>query len=99
MVTRKSIKKEIAASRAKHTREWKRKMRDDVCGKDRVETVGDVLGVFYGLSRNAVVNAALYRIQGLAAMGLTPVEIIGRMEPKKQKRPVNRTGCSADNKA
>jgi hypothetical protein len=61
-------------------------MRDDVCGKGRVETVEDILGVFYGLSRGAVVNAAFYRIQSLAATGYSPVEIIGRMEPPKQKR-------------
>jgi hypothetical protein len=85
-MAKRNFKKEIAVSRAKYTREWKRKMRDDVCGKGRVETVGDVLGVFYGLSRGAVETAALNRIQNLAAMGYSPVEIIGRMEPPKQKR-------------
>ena len=84
MAKRKSFKREMSERLAKNTREWKRKMTTEVCEKNKVETVGDVLGVFYGLSRKAVEKAAFAMIQELAARGCTPAEIINRMEGKHE---------------
>ena len=83
MIKRKTIKTQIAVLSAKKIREWKREMAAEVCKKGRVETVGDICAVFYGLSRKAVECAAYGRIQYLAARGYSPAEIIERMEVKK----------------
>ncbi len=79
-------KKEWADAKAKRTREYKRKAFDDAMAKEKVETLGDILGIFYGLSRAAVETAAYGRIHDLAACGLTPAEIVKSMEPPKKKK-------------
>jgi hypothetical protein len=86
MEKRKSVKRELAEYKAKATREWKREQFAEVCKKDKVETIGDVCAVFFGLSNNAVKNAAYRRIQELAAFGCSPSEIIERMEPDGGRR-------------
>jgi hypothetical protein len=82
MAKRKSIKQEIAALKAKATRETKRAMFDEVCKKDKVETLKDMVSVFYGLSRNAIELSAYREIQMYMRCGCSPVEIIKRMEGK-----------------
>ena len=51
-----------------------------------METLGDILGIFYGLSRAAIETAAYGRIHDLAACGFKPAEIVERMEPPKRKK-------------
>jgi hypothetical protein len=93
MAKRKSVRREVAEIKAKGTREMKRKMFGEVCGKGRVETPRDIISVFFGLSRKAVENAAYMKIHTLAAMGYTPLEIVRRMEGK-----ISQPGSNADNK-
>jgi hypothetical protein len=79
------LKKHWAQEKSKRTREFKKSKFEEVMAKEKVETVGDLCGIFFGLSRHAVENAAYRRIQELASIGLSPEKIIERMEPSKGK--------------
>jgi hypothetical protein len=85
MAKRKTLKQKTAICLAKHIREWKREMFESACKKGKVETYGDVIGVFYGLSRKAVELAAYDKIQMLASLGYSAAEIAERMEGKNKK--------------
>jgi hypothetical protein len=91
MAKRKTFKQKISVMLAKKTREWKREAFDTVCKKGKVETVGDIVGIFYGLSRKAVEMAAFRDIQRLASLGFTPAEIVERMSVKSEKKRGNNT--------
>jgi hypothetical protein len=80
------LKRQIAVKCAKRTREWKKKAFEDVIAKEKIETYGDIFGIFYGLSKRAIEVAALNRIEVLAGMGYSPARIIGVMEVKKEKK-------------
>jgi hypothetical protein len=80
------LKRDIAAKCAKKTREYKKNEFEKAMAKDKVETYGDIYGLFCGLSRKAMEVAALNRIERLAAMGYSPAKIIELMEVKKGKR-------------
>jgi hypothetical protein len=82
MARHKSIKQEVAVLKAKATRDTKRAMFDEVCKKDKVETMKDMASVFYGLSRKAVELSAYREILMYARCGCSPAEIIKRMEGK-----------------
>ena len=84
MKKRKSLTREMAVALARRTRKYKRDMFEAVCKKGAVETVGDVVGVFFGLSRKAVEAAAYGEILRLARLGFSPVEIVKYMCPKKE---------------
>ena len=79
------LKRKIAADCAKRTREYKKKEFEKAIAKDNVQTVGDVCGIFYGLSKRAIEGAAFHRIEMLAGMGYSPAKIIELMEPKRNK--------------
>ena len=79
------LKRKIAANAAKRIHEWKKEQFEKAIAKDKVETEGDVYGIFCGLSKRAMENAALHRIRVLAGMRHSPVKIIELMEPKKEK--------------
>jgi hypothetical protein len=82
-------KKEWAEARAKRTREFKREAFKDAMAKEKVETSADLIGLFYGLSRRAIEQAAYARILQLAALGKTPVQIVDLLDPpKKSKEPI-----------
>lgn len=83
MAKRKSIKQEIAARKRQVTREAKKRIFDEVWAKGKVENKRDVWGVFFGLSRKAVENAAIREIIFHARCGDTVKEIIERMKDKK----------------
>ena len=69
--------------RRQAAREAKKKMFAEVCAKGKVETLWDVYGVFFGLSRKAIENAAHREIMFHARLGRTVKEIIERMDDKK----------------
>jgi hypothetical protein len=83
MAKRKSFKKVWALEKARHTREWKRRMFDDVCKKDKAESASDILGIFYGLSAKAVRFAAQREIMRIARLGFSPLEIVKHMEARE----------------
>jgi hypothetical protein len=80
------LKREIGAKCAKKTREYKKNEFEKAIAKDKVETHGDIYGLFCGLSRRAMEVAALNRIESLAAMGYSPAKIIELMEVKRRKQ-------------
>jgi hypothetical protein len=80
------LKRQTAINCAKRTREWKEEAFENVMAKGKVETYGDVFGVFCGLSKKAVEVAALNRIEALARMGYSPARIMEVMEPKRIKK-------------
>jgi hypothetical protein len=84
MAKRKSIKQEVAAYKAKATREAKRSMFNEVCKKDKVETLKDVASLFYGLSHKAVELSAYREILMYTRCGCSPADIIKRMEVKNE---------------
>jgi hypothetical protein len=83
MAKRKSFKKEWALEKARHTRDWKREMYENVCKKDKAETVGDIVSIFFGLSAKSVRYAAEREIMRLASRGYSPVEIVKYMETRE----------------
>jgi len=78
-----NLKKQMAKDMAKHTREYKKIELEKVKAKGKVETYGDIYGIFCGLSKKAIESAAFWRIEWLASAGCSPTEIIERMEPKR----------------
>jgi hypothetical protein len=80
------LKKKIGADSAKRTRAYKKNEFEKAMAKDKVETHGDIYGIFCGLSKRAMEISALHRIETLAAMGYSPKKIIELMEPKKEKK-------------
>jgi hypothetical protein len=83
------LKRQLATNQAKRAREAKKKSFEEVMAKEKVETYGDIIGIFNGLSRNAIDLAAYHRIAELARFRKTPLEIIEIMEPKKPSRKEN----------
>ena len=79
------LKRKMAMDSAKHTREYKKSEFEKAMAKDKVETHGDIYGIFCGLSKRAMEVSALCRIETLAVMGYNPKRIIELMEPKKGK--------------
>jgi hypothetical protein len=79
------LKKKLALDMAKRTREHKQNEFKKAIAKDKVETLGDVYGLFCGLSKRAMEVAAISRIESLARMGYNPAKIMELMEPKKEK--------------
>jgi hypothetical protein len=79
----KTIKQEIAARKRQVTREARKRMFDEVCAKGKVENSQDILGIFFGLSRKAIENAAIREIIFHARCGDTVKEIIEHMKDKK----------------
>jgi hypothetical protein len=77
------LRREIAAKCAKKTREYKREQFKAAMAKEKVETFGDVYGIFCGLSRRSMEVAALDRIETMARRGYSPVKIVELMEIKK----------------
>jgi hypothetical protein len=78
-----NLKKQMAKSQAKYTRDHKKEEFEKVKAKGKEETYGDLYGIFCGLSKKAIVSAACWRIEWLASAGCSPTEIIERMEPKR----------------
>jgi hypothetical protein len=74
---------EMAIKQRKRTNEMKRKSFEDALAKEKLETYGDLFGVFCGLSRKAIEAAACRKIEELAARGFNAQQIIVYMEPKK----------------
>jgi hypothetical protein len=83
MARRKSIRQEIAILKRQATRETKKKMFDEVRSKGKVETLEDVVCIFFGLSHKAVKNAAYREIMFHAQCGRSVEEIIELMEGKE----------------
>jgi hypothetical protein len=79
-----SLKKEWAKKMAAGTRARKKDEFEKVKAKGKVETFGDIYGVFCGLSKRAIEASAFHEIQKLAALGYGPEMIIERMEPVKK---------------
>jgi hypothetical protein len=77
------IKKQIAADVRKKRTALRKEEFQKAMSKDKVETYGDVFGIYYGLSARAKENAAYKQILFLARLGKTPQEIIKQMEVKK----------------
>ena len=86
MKKRKSLTREIAVAQARHTRKYKRDMFEAACEKGKVETYGDVVGIFFGLSRKAVERAAFNEIIRLAHFGFSPDKIAKYMEGNDKKQ-------------
>jgi hypothetical protein len=80
------LKKKMAKDQARRTREAKKDSFATVMAKEKIETYGDLFGVFDGLSERAKNAAVLLRIQTLAVVGYSPAEIVKMMEPKRRKR-------------
>jgi hypothetical protein len=83
------FKRQMALKCAKHTREWKKKEFENAMAKEKVETHGDIFGIFCGLSKRAMEVAALNRIEMLAGMGYSPARIVEVMEPKRPPKKEN----------
>jgi hypothetical protein len=83
------LKRKMATDLAKRTREYKKSEFEKAMAKDKVETHGDLYGIFCGLSKRAMEVSALQRIEALAVMGYSPKKIIELMEVKKGKAHEN----------
>ena len=76
------FKQKIAREIAQNTRKRRREELSKVMTKDKVETYGDIIAIFNGLSRRAKDSAVLCRIYTLATFLKSPKEIIKTMEEK-----------------
>jgi hypothetical protein len=80
-LTPKELKKQWDRERAQATRKAKRERFEAVLQKGKVEYTADFYGLFCGLSRKAIDNAAFQRIIHLTVVdGFTPREVIRIME-------------------
>jgi hypothetical protein len=77
------FKQKIAQEVAQKIRQQRREELSRLMAKDKVETYGDIIAIFNGLSRKAKDSAVLGRIYSLAKLGESPTEIMKTMEPKK----------------
>jgi hypothetical protein len=77
------IKKQIAADARKRRTAFRKEQFQEALSKDKVETIGDVWGIYCGLSARAKENAVYHQILFLARCGKTAREIVSQMEVKQ----------------
>jgi hypothetical protein len=77
------LRKEMAARLRKHTVEHKKEQFRKALSKGKVETFGDVYGIWCGLSAAAKDNAVYHEIMYLARGGKTAQEIVDILEVRK----------------
>jgi len=78
------LKQDIGREIAQKTRKRRQEELAAVMAKDKAETYGDVITIFYGLSKKAKDMAVFDRIFALARIGKQPSEIIEIMEPNNK---------------
>jgi hypothetical protein len=81
---KKNESKDIAVLLAQKTRARHREQVERLMSKSRVESVEDVLGIYYGLSAKSKASIVYTAIWSLVLEGYSPKEIIAVLQRKKQ---------------
>lgn len=79
-------KKVMTTTRRKAMQEYRAKLVSAAMAKTTVEGPEDMLGIYYGLSQEALRRAAYLWIRELADLKYSPREIVKIMEPKVRWR-------------
>jgi hypothetical protein len=92
MATYKQLYKKWVSERTQATKARRKEQVELVLSKENVETLEDIIRIYYGLSEKSKENIVFQAIYRAARLGFLPKEIIEQLQVKKKK------SCTQENK-